>query len=226
MQVNGVLNARGTSGNPIVLSGNSASGSQKIEFTSNSTVWNEQSSSGCIIDNALITSVPIVVSGGSPKISNNYFTGFSSASPITVSGGSPSIVNNVIKFSASDGIHVNSGSPAISFNLITGQGQYYGIYTQGAASIFNNNITNCWSGIYASGVSNIQQNNIMNNNNDGVASFNSASTIRNNAIANNYCGVGGTGIIQNNTITNMGSISNSNNCIQQHIWQRSKRPFG
>lgn len=201
IQVNGILNARGTSDSKIVFSGDGYSNS-KIVFTSASTSWNEPAGSGCIVDNAYISSVSMVVEGSSPKISNNYFTSTSSVL-ITVSGGSPSILNNVLTFGSSDCIRVNYGSaPVISSNLIAGKGEGYGIYTEGAATISNNNITGCWSGIYAVGASTIQQNNIMNNGNDGISSENSASTIQNNVLANNKCGFSGTGIIRDNTIAN------------------------
>jgi hypothetical protein len=88
-----------------------------------------------------------------------------------------------------------------SINMIKGQGQNYGIYTQGSATINTNNITNCFSGIYAVTQSTIQQNNIMYNTNDGIRSENSASLIQNNAIANNLCGISGTGDIESNTIS-------------------------
>ncbi len=219
MQVNGGLNARGASSNRILFT--SSYSNPKIEFTSSSTAWTE--ATGCIIDNAIISSIPIVVSGASPKISNTYFTlNGAPTMPITVSGGSPSIVGNVINFpSSTDGIHVNNGNPTISSNLIRGQGQLYGIYTAGNAYISNNNITNCYSGIWASGQSTIVQNNIMNNVHDGIRTDNFASTIQNNAIANNLCGVSGTGIIEGNTITGnsqagiwgplpIGTITNNN----------------
>jgi hypothetical protein len=192
--VNGILNAQGTSANKIVLSSDNDSDEQ-IDFTA-------QADYGCIVDNAIISSVPIVVGGGSPQISNNYF--ISTPTPlITVNGGSPLIENNVINLVSTDGIYVNYGSPTISSNLITGEEQYYGIYIAGTATatISNNNITDCWSGIDAIGESIIQQNNIMNNANDGIDSSNPSSIIQNNAIANNLCGISGPGNIQDNTIT-------------------------
>ncbi len=42
----------------------------------------------------------------------------------------------------------------------------------------------------------------MNNAHDGIRTDNSASTIQNNAVANNLCGISGTGNIQYNTVTN------------------------
>jgi parallel beta-helix repeat protein len=193
--VNGILNAQGTSANKIVLSSNNDSDEQ-IDFTA-------QADYGCIIDNAIISSVPIVVGGGSPQINNNYFTSTPTPALINVYGGSPLIEKNVINMVSTDGIYVNSGSPTISSNLITGEDQYYGIYIESTATatISNNNITDCWSGIDAVGESIIQQNNVMNNANDGIHSNISASIIQDNAIANNLCGISGPGNIQDNTIT-------------------------
>jgi len=191
--VNGILNAQGTSDSKIVFSGNGISNS--IVFTS---------ASGCIVDNAYVSSVSMVVENSSPRISNNYFTSTQSIL-ITVSGGSPSILNNVFTFDSSDCISINVGSaPFISSNLIAGKGQNYGIYTEGNAHISNNNITGCWTGIYAKDASTIQQNNIMNNGNDGIRSENPVSTIQYNVLANNKVGISVTGIIRNNTIANNG----------------------
>jgi hypothetical protein len=190
LRVDGALIAQGTSANKVLFLSNGYS-NQKIELRG----------SGSIIDNVIISSVPVIISDSSPTISNSYITS-NSAEPITVNGGAPTISNNVIKFSATaDGIHVNSGSPTIIDNIIAGQGHYCGIYTQGTAYISNNKITNCWTGIHAVGQTNIQQNIIMNNVNDGIKSENSASFIERNALANNKCGIGGTGTIQYNTIT-------------------------
>jgi hypothetical protein len=199
LYVNGVLNAQGTSDSYIVFSGNSYS---SIVFTATSTDWS--GTSGCIINNAYFSSQSVAIENSSPKISNNYFSS-TYGTLITVSGGSPSISDNVFVFDSSDCIRINSGSsPVISYNVIAGNGNHYGIYTEGTAYIANNNITGCWTGIYAVGSSTIQFNNIMGNDNDGIHSENSASTIQNNVLANNDVGVTGTGIIRDNTIANNG----------------------
>ena len=198
--VNGILNAQGTTNAKIVFSSTS-NHNQKIDFTSTSSTWSDQAGSGCIVDNAVIDDVPIVVENASPRISNNYFVSTAN-SPVIISGGSPSIVNNVVNLQSYAEIHVNYGSPSISCNTIKGQGQNYGIYTEGTALITNNNITGCYSGIYSIGASNIQQNNIINNVHDAIRSNNSASKILNNVVSNNLCGIGGEGNILGNTIAN------------------------
>jgi hypothetical protein len=195
--VNGILNAQGTSASKIVFSGNEYS---SIVFTSTSTDWS--GTSGCIVDNAYIFSVSMIVEDSSPKISNNYFTSTYSTL-ITVSGGSPLISNNVLIFDYNDCIRINSdSSPVISYNVIAGNEKHYGIYTEGTAYISNNNITGCWTGIYAVGASTIQYNNIMGNKNDGIRNENATSTIQNNVLANNNVGISVTGIIRDNTIAN------------------------
>lgn len=190
LEVNGELIVQGFVDNRVLLSSSSYA-NQKIELKG----------SYSSIHYAVISSVPIVITASSSKISRCYITNNIEA-PITVNGGSPTIEDNVIKFGINtDGVHVNSGSPKIERNTIAGQGHYCGIYTQGTAYISKNKITNCWTGIHAAGQTNVQENTIMNNVNDAIKSENSASTIEKNALVNNKCGIGGTATIQYNTIT-------------------------
>ncbi len=203
IEVRGTLDARGTSTNRIVFTSNGVA-NQKIDFTSSSTPWNEYSSSGCIIDYAIVTAVSMVMDSGAPKISNCYFTS-SSLVPIVSNSGSPTITNNVILFRyPNNGVHLNSGAATITGNTISGDRTMYGIYIADIASatISNNNIINCLSGINAQGHANILTNNIINNANDGITNSHSDSTIQGNAIAKNKCGVSGTGNILQNSITN------------------------
>jgi len=194
--VYGILNARSTT-DRIVFSGNSG----LITFSSE-IGWNEQTSYGCIIDNAYFSSIAMVINGGYPKISNNYFT-VAPRTAIEIYGGSPSIINNVINIDSKGAIDAYYGSsPVISYNSIVGKGQQYGITASGTAYISNNNVTKCWTGIHATGASTIQNNIAMNNGNDGIRSDNSASIIESNVLANNKCGMSGTGTIRYNTIAN------------------------
>lgn len=207
LQVDGTLIAKGATSDRIVFLGSSSINNYQIVFYTSSAPWNEQTGSGCIIDNAILTSVRIVLNNASPKISNTYFSGGSTLSTININGGSPSIVNNAINSgSGSNGIMVISGSPTISSNYLAGyagNSGTYGIYvgSSAGATITNNKIVNYYSGILSDGQSNIQGNTIMNNANDGIASNNPSSTVQGNAVANNKCGISGTGNIQYNTIT-------------------------
>lgn len=199
LQVYGALTAKGTSSNRVVFS--STSGAE-IQFQGGCTAYNEAAGSGCIIENALITSTGIVVRGSAPKISNCYFQSNYNVLPITVTAGSPNIVGNVINFPANkNGIQVDGGVPTITQNLISGQGLMYGVYCAGNAVISYNNVTNCFTGIWVSGQSTVTHNIVLNNANDGIRSDNSASIIQYNVVTNNLCGISGTGDIEYNTIT-------------------------
>ncbi len=197
---NGTLNARGTSDSKIVFFCSSYY-YQRIDFSADSTRWNEEAGTGCIIEHAVFHLVSVSTNGGSPKISKNYFN-YSSAGQIGVYGGAPLILDNTINFRSNDGIYTILGSPIISNNLIQGGGDHFGIYAGATAYISNNNITNCWSGIYASGSVTIESNYIMSNNNDGIVIGSGNPAIRNNALINNKCGTSGAGNIINNTIAN------------------------
>jgi hypothetical protein len=193
IQVNGTLDAQGSSSGEIVFSGVN-SPSVGIIFLS--------AGSDSTISNANIDSVFISIQQGSITLSSDYFSGISAAPIITVNAGYLSISNSVLNIVSTDGIDVFGGSALISGNMIVGQGHNYGIFTGGSASttITQNNITACFTGIWAVGYSEIAQDNIVNNVNDGVCSV--SSTIEFNALAGNTCGVSGGGTVEYNTITN------------------------
>jgi len=108
IQVNGTLVSRGSSSDQIHFNGG------RITFTSVSNSWNEQTGSGCIIENAILGA--ITLSNASPKINNNIIRGN------IVGEGSPIISNNTISgYISDDSFHsVESGSPIIINNNITG----------------------------------------------------------------------------------------------------------
>ena len=119
--VNGTLSARGSSTDQIHFN------SGNIRFTESSSDWNEQTGSGCIIENANLSSTRIDI-GNSPKIHNNsildiYIGGSPTISENTISGkvsigGSAAILNNSITNSAPGSVGVGGGSPTISHNTI------------------------------------------------------------------------------------------------------------
>ncbi len=191
IQVYGLLNAQGSSGSKISFASDDNSNS-RIVFSTNS-------SSGSVLDYAILYSVPLVVESGTPKISNCYFTSAPSAL-ITVNGGFPLITNNTISSNSQNCIVINHGQASIIANTIS-QG-FYGIYNlAGPTSIISNNITNCFTGIYTSGQSTIEQNNILHNTNDAISTENVNQDINYNALAFNTCGISGNANINNNTIT-------------------------
>ncbi|MCW4034736.1 MAG: right-handed parallel beta-helix repeat-containing protein [Candidatus Bathyarchaeota archaeon] len=135
--VNGTLAARGTSTDKIYFE---ISDSQVyylghgIEFTSFSSNWDEQTGSGCVIENAVVNTTLSI--SNSPRISNNIIN-----ERIQVIG-EPSVVisNNTI----TDRILVSSQSTVeISNNNVISQKDYTTTIdvTGGSVVIANNNIT-------------------------------------------------------------------------------------
>jgi hypothetical protein len=138
LQVNGTLYARGTSTDSIIFSSQATSDLFQIVFTHLSSSWNEQTGSGCIIENAVINA-SISISNVSPKINNNFIRDVTASMMnsnvgIAINGGSPVISNNIII----GGVEVGGGgSPVISNNTITGGMGVYG----GSPVISNNQIS-------------------------------------------------------------------------------------
>lgn len=108
LQIEGTIVAKGTPADNIVLNGGG-----DLIFMANSTSWNNQTSTGSIIENAAINYVTLTVLS-SPKISNStVYGGF-----ICLDGGSPQITSNSIACSIMSNDSVQS--PVISNNNIVG----------------------------------------------------------------------------------------------------------
>ena len=112
IMVNGTLVAKGTIDNTIFLNGGS------ITFTSSIAAWNEQTQSGCTIENAVLTTT--VTSDNALKISSNTIN-----SSLTVTSDSI-VINNTIKGNVNGGIVTGNAitgdvnSADIVLNTITG----------------------------------------------------------------------------------------------------------
>lgn len=117
IQVHGLINMRGTSTNPIHVNGGTyyyawiaPPSYSSIVFSQQSIPWNEQTASGCIIENVVLSSTNIVVNN-SPKITKNTFL---DNGGVTVSIGSPEISNSNVY----GRIEINGGSPVIASNNV------------------------------------------------------------------------------------------------------------
>ncbi len=115
IDVNGVLSAVGTSSNPIYINGDVQGHIiiafySAITFSSSSTSWNQQTNSGSVIENTVISNVEFEISS-SVRISDSSLL----SGALTLTGGSPTIENNNIDTPLS----VTGGSPVISNNQIT-----------------------------------------------------------------------------------------------------------
>lgn len=121
IQVNGILSARGTTANPIHFNGaiDSSAGAgipsarSFVSFSASSTAWNEQTISGCVIENSILNQTSISVSA-TVKIESNELRG----AGISAIVGSSIISHNLLSDGAS--ISISRGSPLITNNQING----------------------------------------------------------------------------------------------------------
>ncbi len=106
LRVNGTLIAKGSSDNRIYFSGG------YITFTSTS-------GANSIIENAVLMSLPVYISG-SVTIKNSYLQGGQASTTITINDGSPTISYNTLKgtLDSASVIYIGGGSPTISNNNI------------------------------------------------------------------------------------------------------------
>jgi hypothetical protein len=187
LKVNGTLVARGSSTDKIHLEISDTPFyyyGGEIEFTSSSVDWNEETGSGCIIENVVVNTRLSI--SNSPKISNNVINARISvdgASPVTISDNtitgyiavssesSVVISNNNIVLEAvySSPIVITGGSAVISNNNITGNGTVgtIGIDFEGENGVYiSDNIISGFKiyGIRAAGKSTIERNLIFGNN--------------------------------------------------------------
>jgi hypothetical protein len=157
LQIDGTLVAKGNN-QSITLIGKPQG---KIVFNDSSTPWNEQSGSGCIIDNCNTIGCTIESLGASPKITHCILTASEQNSHVIV---------------------IDGGAPIITFNTINGvthsphDGYEGGIIlqTDNNATIKNNTIHNCTMGIVLSAF---------------LQSLNGTVTIQNNLVFANTYGV-------------------------------------
>lgn len=195
--VSGTLNCQGTSDNKIVLYSSASYTSSSVYFQS-SPSWNETTNSGCIIDNAVLSSTGVYVTNCSPKISNSLFTA-STSYALRLYTSSSTVYRNVFDCqNIAIYISGSSSSPTIAENYIKSSNNY-GISAGGPAAIINNNITGCSTGISASSNSNITGN-LITSNTYGIMTTGITTLIQNNTISKNTYGISGGGTIINNTI--------------------------
>ena len=140
--VNGSLNARGSSNEPIYFNSTDKD-SQQIIFNNLSESWNAQTKTGCIIENSVVSTTifmnantfnteGINVYHVSPLINHN------SLYRITIHGGEPVITNNTI----TGKISINQGQPKLLYNDITDT-NYGSFYMWGGAPEISYNTIAC-----------------------------------------------------------------------------------
>lgn len=183
LQVEGTLIAKGSNSEKIYFNGG------KFKFTTDSVDYNELTDSGCIIENAVITSNIercLTIQGCSPKIANNVIN-----CQVHIENCSPRILNNHV----TGGIYVNGGEAVFSKNTITNKGITVGSLTESQTILISENtIMDCDTGIQLYSV--------------GAGPFNpSALIIEKNLIKNNRAGIS-MGVMMSPTIRNNTIINN------------------
>jgi parallel beta-helix repeat protein len=144
IQVDGTLTARGSYTDKIIFNGGNIDPNKAaITFMPGSTNWNEQTSSGCIVENANLLNARAIhisdvigshhetVYNTSPKINNNSIYDIDiTGSPIisnntithkiSITVGQPKILHNNITNTNFGSFYVMGGAPEISHNTIAG----------------------------------------------------------------------------------------------------------
>jgi hypothetical protein len=198
IEVEGTLRARGNSADKIYFN------NMQIIFTTASTSWNEQTSSGSIIENTIFQgSTEISINNTSPKINSNHIHG----NIIVGYEGAPIISNNIIDADYYIAIQTGSGSTIILNNTITSHVRNYnGIVASDSAVISNNTVlgNNDEKGVgIKSGSRSYVSNNVISGFQTGI--YAGDSEIERNLIVKNYYGIDwgyGDSVIRNNTIAN------------------------
>ncbi len=155
IQVEGNIQAYGVISNPIKFN------TGNIKFTHDSTGWNEQTQTGCIIENANLNSVSITNIYHAIKLDNDYINGDISVSDASIISnniivgsvyitGTTVVWNNTISGTVSGEGGTLSSYPVIASNEIFDGSNYLktGISSTGYALIVDNSIFNCNYGVY------------------------------------------------------------------------------
>jgi parallel beta-helix repeat protein len=216
MNVNGTLHARGTSTDKITFNDG------WINFTNFSESWNEQTSSGCIIENANLKSVTIRNAAAKIVSCSIWTTSVRDTAIISdcnvtdeieVLNGSPVISNNNITTSnktyptqpintiqPTPAIIIDNGSPTISNNFITAGGDILDNYGRANGIVYAVSVSG--------GSPLISNNTIVGNGDEAIASDGSPTIINNNVIG--YVGILlGSATISGNVIRGIISAASS-----------------
>ncbi len=226
IQVNGTINAQGTNSKKVVFVGSTyrygedaAFPQNSLNFVDSATDWNDQTQSGCIVQNAFFQSAGTTVANSAPRLSYNYYN----ASGITVYSGSPTITNNEF-YRASLTDH---GAGLVSKNLFKQSG--CGVTASGPVQISENFFDGCNTGATFWGETTFSENTVTNCQ-VGIQSDASTVTLTKNFICNNGYGVKGGAIIESNTIINntvgiqltQSSYLTSNSIKNNNIYNNSR----
>ena len=175
---------------------NNSYSTSSISFSQYAQGWNEQTGQGCIIENAVLSSVVLSI-GASVKLSSvDSDRGFWSY-------GSSLIITNS-RINITDGLSVSNGA-VITNNVFVGNGYGQGIYGSGNVTLSGNKISKCNVGVNVYSGNWVISDNTISECGTGIKlNSNAQATIQRNLINNNtQNGIdGGNAVIESNTITN------------------------
>jgi hypothetical protein len=208
LQLNGSLQAIGSTNDPINFQGTNSAYSSEIRFVKSN--WNQPATPTSTIENAIINISLIRTYNETIKLNNATIFGsvtlnswhsvitknvFKSNSNFAIiASGAPIIWNNTFQCqSKSSGIQVSYddyGMPMIVGNVIIGQGYQDGFGIWGGGAYISDNIISGWSNaIRLTDNSEIWNNWIFNNTIGITGEWEISRIIRNNTIENNIIGI-------------------------------------
>ena len=200
LQVNGTLVARGTSGSNILFTslGRWQTQTPIIEFMPSSRSYNDQTSYGSIIENAVFNTTGVSIQGCSPGIIANTFNN-PGPTAIKVADGRPEVANNTINSPGlAEAIIANNG--IMTGNQINVDTWVNVVSLSGNVYFVGNVIHGGWDSVTVSGNVIFCSNTVMNSV-DIAVSIQPSVTFDWNYIANNKLGIEGAGFIQDSKIT-------------------------
>jgi hypothetical protein len=171
IEVNGTIRAIGNEVDEISINNGS------IEFGAASSSWNEQTSKGSVIENAVINNSPINIINASPKISYNIISSVGSLRAIFINKGAPTISFNSIN--GNIGTEESLLTP-ISNNVVTGN-----IAIAGSGTVSDNVVYGYISVGGSDGFSQVINNTVFN----GISVGYDTNVITNNTINGGLVGI-------------------------------------
>jgi hypothetical protein len=188
LEVNGTFRVIGTNSEPITLDGGYkdifvaytyVQDNGVLQFYGDSNPWNEQTQTGCIIENTQIISLTLSVYSATVKVNKNVFGGSYHSYAIFLNGGNSIVTNNKVRIAP---ILVLQGAPLISNNLLIQTGIQV---EDGSPSLIGNTIYVGFIGIDVRGGNVVASDNIVANMTMGFQITNGNVSVNRNLVL--YC---------------------------------------
>jgi hypothetical protein len=202
MKVNGTLKAQGNENNKIQFKATVDSQNYLVQIQfGDCTTWNNQTGTGCILQNIIFDGTEISVEGsGAPVIANNIFynqIGVIIAARISTA----TITGNIFQNIYYQGLSVGQSTTVTNniFNKTTRTAS--AIIAHNNAYIANNVIVGCYNGICGDAKVTIKNNVVGNCSNYGIWAESTNVEVSKNYVFGNAMGIAGAGKVEYNTVT-------------------------